>query len=130
MNLAQALYEHLSNNIGIAAGRVYPVDGPEGAIGAEQDPCIIFQLVNQVDGVQKYGATSHWQSNVNLYCFASTFDVAWDLGDAVRAALHKFNGTMAGALEVLSAEMTARADMDIGIEGVYGQVLTVEILHA
>lgn len=128
MTIETGLVAFLRTDPDIAAAvgaRVYPLRLPQ----APTYPAITYQRISTMR--ERPISASAWraQARFQVDCWADSYGVARQLGDAVRARLDGYMGDLDGADRCDLIEVINEQDMDEGIIGLYRVSLDALVVY-
>lgn len=99
MNVGAIIYNLLSNNAAVNAlisSRIYPLKAPQGPFKS----CVVYTRITTDTEATKGSYNKYDRIQIQISSFASSYDAAVSLADAVRAALVDSYNTDVGILNV------------------------------
>lgn len=97
MAIGKAIKARLTAHAGTDAlvdGRIYPEEAPQGPTY----PLIVYQVIGAPRTYVMGGATGEVDADVQIDCYAGTYEEVGDLATQVRLALNFFAGTSGGVV--------------------------------
>lgn len=91
----EAIYSLLTNDAGVSAlvsGRVYPLGLPQNAV----QPCVSYSVSEEAEDETFDGQGGVSQADILIDCWATTYDEAQAVAQAVKSALQNNTGLVAG----------------------------------
>lgn len=103
------------------SNRVYPLVIPQKKPrnGTQVTPCVVYQTRNVDRQVTYCGTSGLLRTEMQLDCYATSYEDAADLAAAVRELLTDFRGSLGGVVSVRHAALQTEFDLQDPEPGLY-----------